>query len=74
MNNLAGVLYKLNRLKEAEDLYREALMFRKTNLSSNHPDIGISMINLALVLHDLNLLKEAEYLNREALEFSKVNC
>jgi tetratricopeptide (TPR) repeat protein len=57
MNNLAGVLYSLNQLKEAEILYREALNFRKANLLPNHPDIGTSMNNLAVVLNDLNQLK-----------------
>jgi hypothetical protein len=59
MNNLADVLHSLNRLKEAEVLYQEALNFRKANLLPNHPDIGISMSNLAMVLQSLNRLKES---------------
>jgi tetratricopeptide (TPR) repeat protein len=71
MNNLALVLYRLNRLKEAEELLREALLFNKANLLPNHPFIGISMSNLASVLQSLNRLKEAEELSREALIFNK---
>ncbi len=44
----------LNRLKDAEDLHREALNFRKAHLNPNHPDIGTSMNNLANVLMSLN--------------------
>jgi tetratricopeptide (TPR) repeat protein len=40
----------LNKLKEAEVLYREALNFFKANLLPNHPDIGTSMNDLAYVL------------------------
>ena len=69
MNNLALVLLNLNRLKEAEELFREALIFRKANLLPNNPDIGTSMYNLAGVLYRLNRLKEAEILNRETLNF-----
>ncbi len=50
MNNLANTLENLNRLKEAEELYREALNFRLTYLLPNHPDIGCSMNGLASVL------------------------
>ncbi len=56
MNNLAGVLYKQNRLQQSAELYRETLKFRKENLLPNHPDIGTSMNNLAGVLKDQNLL------------------
>jgi hypothetical protein len=64
MNNLARVLYRLNKLKEAEVLLREALNFRKDNLLPNHPDIGTSMNDLAVVLYSLNQLKESEILFR----------
>jgi hypothetical protein len=73
MNNLAFVLRDVNRLKEAEVLFKEALDFRKANLMPNHPDIGTSMNNLARVLYDLNRWKEAEVLFRDALNFRKAN-
>ncbi len=57
MNNLAIVLRKLNRLKESEELCREALNFRKANLLPNDPRIGASMNGLAEVLYSLNRLK-----------------
>jgi hypothetical protein len=59
MTYLARVLQDLNRLKEAEELFREALNFYKANLLPNHPDIGTSMNNLAVVLLSLNRLNEA---------------
>ncbi len=50
MNNLASVVKNINRLKEAEILYREALTFRKAILFKNHPDIEASINNLDGVL------------------------
>ncbi len=73
MNNLAAVLEKLNRLKQSEELYREALIFRKANLKPNHPDIGTSMNNLAYVLLSLNRFKQSEELFRDALDFKLAN-
>jgi hypothetical protein len=69
MNNLAEALCSLNRLNEAQDLYRDALEFRIINLSPDHPDIGTSMNNLAVLLFRLNRLKESEKLQREALHY-----
>jgi hypothetical protein len=57
MNNLATVLFSLNRLNKSEELYREALNFNKANLLPNDPLIGTSMNNLACILHSLNRLK-----------------
>ncbi len=73
MNQLAGILYKLKRLKEAEIFCRKTLYFAKANLLPNHPDIAVSMINLAKVLYDLNRHEEAEELFLEALNFAKVH-
>ena len=52
-------------MKQAQDLYREALKFRKSNLLPNHPDIGITMNNLASLLYGLNRMKEADALYKE---------
>ncbi len=71
MNNLGYVFCKLNRLKEAEELFREALNLSKANLLPNHPVIGNCMCNLAVVLNKLNRLKESEELSREALNFCR---
>jgi tetratricopeptide (TPR) repeat protein len=68
MNNLADVLKRLNKLREAEALYRDALNFRKANLKPNHPDIRNSLNNVAIVLQSQNRLKEAEELFRELLD------
>jgi tetratricopeptide (TPR) repeat protein len=57
MNDLVSVLCQLNKLKEAEELSREALNFNKANLQPNDPSIGESMNNLACVLKSLNRLK-----------------
>jgi hypothetical protein len=57
MNGLAGVLLSLNRLKNSEELYKEALNFRKSNLLPHDPRIGSSMYGLAFVLYSLNRLK-----------------
>ena len=54
MNDLAVVLYALNRLKESEELYKESL---KLNFLSNNPCIGTTMNNLGLVFLSQNRLK-----------------
>ena len=47
MDILASVLKSLNRLKEAEELYSEALNFFTANPLQDHAVIGNSMNNLA---------------------------
>ncbi len=56
INCFALVLKKLNRLDQSEKLFRLVLNFRIANLSSNHPDIAVSLNNLAEVLFRLNRL------------------
>jgi hypothetical protein len=50
INGLAEVYLSLNRMKKSEELFREAISFRKANLLSNDPVIGTSMNGLAKVL------------------------
>ena len=51
MNNLARVLFSLNKFKEAEFLF-----LKKLNLLPNHAGIGITLNNLAVVYNSLNKL------------------
>jgi tetratricopeptide (TPR) repeat protein len=67
-NNLAGLLYKTNRLAEAEPLYRRALQIDEQSYGPNHPDVAISLNSLAALLQATNRLAEAEPLIRRALE------
>ena len=50
----------LDRLAEAEPLYRRAQIILEKNLDANHPDIATSLNNLAQVLKKMNRLDEAE--------------
>jgi tetratricopeptide (TPR) repeat protein len=60
LNNLAGLLENLNRLEEAETLYRRAQIIFEKNLDADHPDVGTSLNNLAQVLKKMNRLDEAQ--------------
>ncbi len=54
MSNLAVVLKDQHRLKEAEELSREALNYWKANLLPNDSNIGISMKYLADIVNSQN--------------------
>ncbi len=73
MHYLVIILESLNRLDQADKLYREAINYNKINLQSNDPTIGESTNNLAKVLMSLNRYKEAYDINREAQNWIKVN-
>ena len=50
-NNLAMVYYSQGRYKEAEELYKKALLIREKVLGEEHPDTATSYNNLALVYY-----------------------
>jgi hypothetical protein len=51
MYNLAVVLIKQGKYKEAESIHRQTLAWQGEVLGLNHPDTLRSMSNLAAVLH-----------------------
>ena len=67
LNDLANLLYKTNRLAEAEPLYRRAFAMWEKSLSPDHPDVAMSLNNLASLLDFTNRSAEAEPLCRRAL-------
>jgi tetratricopeptide (TPR) repeat protein len=67
MNNLAGVLNRQGKYKEAEAMHRQTLAISKKMLRPEHPFRLTSMSNLALVLDSQSKYKEAEAMNRQTL-------
>lgn len=49
LNNLAGVLQRLDKWEEAERLQSRALEIREACLAPDHPDIAVSLQNLTAV-------------------------
>ena len=62
LNNLASSLLYLDRLEEAEPLFREALEIRQAKLGQNHPYVANTMNNLGRLLFDLGNLAAADSL------------
>ncbi|KAL2018281.1 hypothetical protein VTK56DRAFT_985 [Thermocarpiscus australiensis] len=60
MNNLALVLRRQRKYKEAKQMHRQALQLREKVLGKEHPDMLSSMNDLALVLHSQEKYEEAE--------------
>jgi tetratricopeptide (TPR) repeat protein len=67
MNNLALVLSKQGKYKEAETMHRQELELSEKVLGKEHPDTLTSMNNLAGVLRDRGKYKEAEAMHRQTL-------
>ncbi|OBT53786.1 hypothetical protein VE04_07701 [Pseudogymnoascus sp. 24MN13] len=68
VSNLASVLQRQGRYKEAESMNRRALEGRERELGVNHPSTLTSVSNLASVLQSQGRYEEAESMNRRALE------
>jgi tetratricopeptide (TPR) repeat protein len=66
--NLATVLRKQGKNREAETMYRQALKLGKDFLGAEHPNTLSTMSNLALVIDDLGQYVEAEELQRHVIE------
>ncbi len=67
-NNLGQVLYRLDRLDEAEAAMREALAERRRLFGDNHPTIAYSLSTLANVASKRRDFGEAQALSKEALD------
>jgi len=67
VSNLALVLERRGRYKEAESMNRRALEGSEKELGANYPDTLTSISNLALVLERRGRYEEAESMNWRAL-------
>ncbi len=67
LNNLAQLLQYTNRLTEAEQLMRLALVVDEGSFGPDDPKVAIGLSNLASMLWSMNRLAEAEPLMRRAL-------
>ena len=71
-NNLAQLLQRTNRLREAEPLMRRALEIDEVAFGRQHPIASTRLNNLAGLLHATGRHGEAEPLMRRALEIAEV--
>ena len=67
-NNLAQLLARTNRLKEAEPLMRRALEIAEITFGEQHPSVAVYLSNLASLLQNTSRIEPAEPLMRRALE------
>lgn len=67
LNQAGYFLWQQGQYAEAEELCSRVLAIREQTLSSDHPDLALSLNNLGRLLHDAGKLAEAEPLLRRAL-------
>ena len=67
-NDLANLLYRINRLGESEPLMRRALEIDETTFGKQHPRVANRLNNLAQMLKNTGQIEEAEPLMQHALE------
>jgi tetratricopeptide (TPR) repeat protein len=60
LNNLGGLLHEMNRLEEAEPLFRRALTIDEESYGLEHPNVARELCNLAALLRDTNRPEEAK--------------
>ena len=70
-NDLAQLLQRTNRLREAEPLMRRALEIDQIALGRQHPNVAIRLQNLAGLLYATGRLAEAEPLMQGALSIDE---
>ena len=66
MNNLAVVLSRQGKYKEAEEMHRQVLASRETVLGMEHPDTLTSVYCLAYLLHQEERYEDAKVLYHRA--------
>jgi tetratricopeptide (TPR) repeat protein len=70
-DNLAQVLHKLGKLREAADLTRRALKIERSQSGPFHPRVAVRTGNLARILRDTGDLSGSMQHMREALEIEE---
>ena len=71
-NELAQLLYRTSRLREAEPLMRRALKVAEIAFGGQHPNVATFLSNLASLLKHTNQYEEADLLMRRALEITEI--
>lgn len=71
LHSLGTVYFKLNKLQEAEEVYRRVLELRRENLSDTHQDIGRTLVDYAKVVKQLGQTEKAEAIYKKAQEILK---
>lgn len=71
LNNLATLLYELERYADAEPLFRRALDINERTLGTDHPNVGTDCNNLASLLAETGRIEEAEQLYKRGLEIKE---
>ncbi|KAL9032959.1 MAG: hypothetical protein Q9214_007737, partial [Letrouitia sp. 1 TL-2023] len=72
VDNLALVLQRQGKYKEAEQMNRQVLKSRGKVLGKDHPDTLTNISNSALVLQYQGKYEEAEQMNLRVLEGSEM--
>lgn len=67
MNALAGALYSMNQLNQAENSCKMALLIFENELGKDHVNVGMTAGNLAMLYHSMGRYMEAQQLYRRAL-------
>lgn len=68
---MAGLLQDLDKLDEAETLFREVLAAHRETMGENHPSTQTSINNMGVILQQAGKFDEAEPLLREALDLQR---
>ena len=68
LNNVALLLKRTNRLKEAEPLYRRALAIDEKSYGPDHPNVATRLNNLASLIYSTSRMGEADPLMKRAVE------
>ncbi len=67
LSDLGRLMYRQDRLPEAEEYYRQALQMLELILPADHEALSIPLSSLACVLDDRGKKEESEQLHRRAL-------
>lgn len=67
MNAIAGALYSLGQLTQAEASCKMALLIFERELGKDHLNVGMASGNLAMLYHSMGRFMEAQQLYRKAL-------
>lgn len=71
LDNRAGLMHKLSRYEEAEQLYRRAIANKEAAYASEHPEMTRTLCGLARLKITLSEFKEAKELGHRALNISE---
>src|SRR5581483_3463935 len=73
IDGLARTYFTLDKLDQAEKLFKQSLSIREVQLSDDHEDVATCANNLACVMFKRERYKEAEELYNRALKIREKN-